>query len=180
MGDRIRLPGLGCSALALIGLLAHAPAVRANEAVPEGAVAAPPSIFQHMLVSNGFLFGPLMLFLALSLLVLILSLAWGLRRVPVEDDSDPKRWEPQERALRWLGGLGVLSPMLGLLGTLFGMMLMFMSLAGGGRVSAETLAIGMSHALPVLVEGIFLACVAIPAYILFKNRLQRLTLATRG
>jgi hypothetical protein len=175
MGDRIRLHGLGCSALALVGFLAHAPAARANEALPEGVAAGPPSIFQHMLVSNGFLFGPLMLFLALSLLVLILALAWGLRGVSrVEDVSDPKRWAPQERALRWLGGLGVLSPLLGLLGTLFGMMMLLMTVARNGHASGEMLAIGMSHALPVLVEGIFLACIAIPAYILFKNRLQRL------
>jgi hypothetical protein len=168
MGNRTRYLVLG-----LVGVLAHAPAAWAAEALPEGAVAPAPSLFQHMLVSNGILFGPLMLFLALSLLGLIVTLAWKLRRAPAQENQ---QWAAQERALRWLGGIGVLSPLLGLLGTLFGMMLMFMSLARGTHVSGETLVLGMSHALPVFLEGIFLGCIAIPAYILFKNRLHRLTL----
>jgi hypothetical protein len=161
----IRVRGLG-TVLAIAVVLTQTAALRASE----DGVAPAPSLFKHMLVSNGILFGPLMMFLALSLLTLILALAWGLRRTPDNVAS-------QERALRWVGGIGLLSPLLGLLGTLLGMMLMFMSLSRGGRVD-ECLA-GMSHALPVLIEGLFLACIAIPAYVLFKNRLQRLTLAGR-
>lgn len=164
----IRLRGLG-TILAIAVLLTQTAALRADE----DGIASAPSLFKHMLVSNGILFGPLMMFLALSLFILILALAWGLRRAPENVAS-------QERALRWVGGIGVLSPLLGLLGTLLGMMLMFMTLSQGGRVRSEELVLGMSHALPVLLEGIFLACIAIPAYVLFKNRLQRLTLAAHS
>src|SRR6185437_12501473 len=104
MANRTWLRGFGgFRALSLVGLLAYAPAARANEAIPDG-VAPPPSILQHMLASNGFLFGSLMLFLALSLVGLILTLAWGLRRA---DMVGPERRDAHERALRWLGGLGV-------------------------------------------------------------------------
>lgn len=166
----IRLRGLG-SLLALTVLLTQTAALHASE----DGVAPAPSFFKHMLVSNGIIFGPLMMFLALSLFCLILALAWGLRRAP--ENVAPHSFAPQERALRWVGGIGMLSPLLGLLGTLLGMILGFMTLAQGGQVDGTILVIGMSHALVVLFEGIFLACIAIPAYVLFKNRLQRLTLA---
>ena len=42
--------------------------------------AAPPSLFRHFLVSNGILFGPLMLLLTLALVCLIVWLAFALRR----------------------------------------------------------------------------------------------------
>jgi hypothetical protein len=167
----IRLRGLS-TVLAITVLLTQTAALRASEDVVER-----PSIFRHMLVSNGIIFGPLMMFLALSLVILILALAWGLRRAP--ETAVPDAFASQERALRWVGGIGLLSPLLGLLGTLFGTMLSLRVLSYGGQVDNETLLIGMSHALPVMIEGIFLACIAIPVYVLFKNRLQRLTVAAR-
>ena len=86
---------------------------------------------------------------------------------------------PRERALRWLIGLGILSPLLGLLGTLLGLTLAFMELGrSGSKVSEGMLFVGMSHALCVLLEGLFLAAVAMLTYVIFKNRLQRVMLAT--
>jgi hypothetical protein len=37
---------------------------------------------------------------------------------------------------------------------------------------------GMSHASCVLLEGLFLATVAVPTYVICKNRLQKVLLAT--
>jgi hypothetical protein len=170
MSIRLRGPG---TLLAITVLLTQTTALHASE---EG-VAPAPALLKHMVVSNGIIFGPLMMFLALSLFILILALAWGLRRAP--ENVAPSVFAPQERALRWVGGIGLLSPLLGLLGTLLGVILSCMTLAQGGHVDGTTVAIGMSHALVVVFEGIFLACIAIPAYVLFKNRLQRLTLAGR-
>jgi len=214
-------------AFTVIVLLTSAQVVRADEVAD---VAPPPSLFKHMLVSNGILFGPLMMLLALALTGLILRLAFGLRRgqalghglIPRLDEAagaGPDRlaeltrgdrsclaqalvagmarlpqgrdearhavstvitqlWAPQERALRWLGGLGLLSGLLGLLGTLFGLMLLCMAVARSGGAADRVMITGLSHALSVLLEGLFLACVAIFAYVVFKNRLQRLMLAT--
>jgi hypothetical protein len=162
-------------AAVIVALLVPSLPAFGQEALPEAA-SPTPSIFQHMLVSNGLLFGPLMLFLALAMLALIVALAVGLRpRRPGEGDCSPAWRSRHERTLRWLGGLGVLSPLLGLLGTLLGTMLLCMQLARHGGEAPNALLIrGLSHVLPVLLEGLFLACVAIPAYVLFKNRLQRL------
>jgi len=154
------------------------------------AVAQPPSFFHHLLMSNGIIFGPLMFLLALTLIGLIAYLTLGLRRVKVaalntaarseaDRTAEWRLWGPQERALRWLGGLGLLSPLVGLLGTVLGIMLLFMAASRSeAAVSERTLITGLSHGLSVLFEGLFLACIALPAYVLFKNRLQRLRVAT--
>jgi biopolymer transport protein ExbB/TolQ len=151
--------------------------------MPE-AVAQPPSFFQHLLISNGIIFGPLMFLLALTLVGLIAYLALGLRSgkaVTRNTTAKPEStaWSSQERALRWLGGIGLLSPLVGLLGTVLGVIILFMAISRTDAVASERmLYTGLSHGLSVLLEGLFLACIALPAYILFKNRLQRLRLAT--
>jgi MotA/TolQ/ExbB proton channel family len=159
----------------LLLLVTHQKAAAAEGAMPD-AVAQPPSFFHHLLMSNGIIFGPLMLLLALSLVGLIGYLALGLRTTARLESA---AWGPQERALRWLGGIGLLSPLVGLLGTVLGAMLLFMAISRADAVASERmLYTGLSHGLSVLLEGLFLACIALPAYILFKNRLQRLRLAT--
>lgn len=171
--------------LAVLALLTGSQSAAAAEATPP--VAASPSFFHHLLVSNGIIFGPLMLLLAVSLFGLMLYLAVALRHgkavIGPADAGDQlaalRHWAPQEQALRWLGGLGLLGPMLGLLGTLLGVIFLGMEVGrSGATVSEGMMLVGMSHAFSVLFEGIFLACLAVPAYIVFKNRLQRLMLAT--
>jgi len=173
----------------LLLLVSHQMAAAAEGAAPD-AVAQRPSFFHHLLVSNGIIFGPLMLLLALTIVALIAYLTLGLRRgkvaalttaAPPEADriAECRLWGPQERALRWLGGIGLLSPLVGLLGTVLGVMLLCMAISRTDAVASERLFYtGLSHGLSVLLEGLFLACVALPAYVLFKNRLQRLRLAT--
>jgi biopolymer transport protein ExbB len=85
---------------------------------------------------------------------------------------------PHERALRWLAAVGVLSPLLGLFGTLLGTMLALVSISRyHGQMSGPMLIEGLSHAICVLLVGLSLGVLTLPAYVLFKNRLQRLTLA---
>jgi biopolymer transport protein ExbB/TolQ len=173
-------------AFALLLLLVTHQKAAAAEAMPD-AVAQPPSFFHHLLVSNGIIFGPLMFLLALSLVGLIAYLALGLRSGKAAAQSTAAKpetaacrlWASQERALRWLGGIGLLSPLVGLLGTVLGVMLLCMAISRTDAIASEKmLYTGLSHGLSVLLEGLFLACIALPAYILFKNRLQRLRLAT--
>lgn len=170
------------AALAIVLLPLTQQMAAASEAgIPQG-VAQPPSFLHHLLVSNGIIFGPLMLLLALALVGLIAYLALSLRRKvsaqePALNRAAAWRWEPQERALRWLGGIGLLSPLVGLLGTVLGVMLLCMAVSrSGAAVSDLVLITGLSHGLSVLFEGLLLACIALPAYVLFKNRLQRLRL----
>jgi len=158
----------------------------ANAAEQGEPVPQPTSFFWHVVYSNGIIFGPLMLLLALAMAGIIIHLAWALRRGRLVSQTSgtatvlPERtagWGRQERALRWLGALGLLSPMFGLLGTVLGVMLLCKAAAGANGVASEGMLVtGVSHALSVLFEGILLACIAVPAYVLFKNRLQRLRL----
>jgi biopolymer transport protein ExbB len=80
----------------------------------------------------------------------------------------------------YLGTIGTLGPMLGLVGTVFGMILAFMRLSSGGPPNAGALAGDISHALVVTLLGIGLSVPAIFFYTFFKNRLTRLTMDTKN
>jgi hypothetical protein len=167
-------------ALSLLGIGQTATAAETTPVpVPER-----PSLLHFLVLSNGIIFGPVMLLLAVAIAGVIIYLAWGLRQPSAEAQPDSpitawRRWAPQERALRWLGGLGLLGPAVGLLGTLLGVMVLGMEVRHSGAQLADGMVfVGISHAASVLFEGIFMACIAVPAYVVFKNRLQRLMLAT--
>jgi biopolymer transport protein ExbB len=80
----------------------------------------------------------------------------------------------KENLLNYLGTIGTLGPMLGLVGTVFGMIKSFMVLASGS-VQPEKLADGISHALVVTLIGVAISVPAIFFYALFRNRLIRIS-----
>jgi biopolymer transport protein ExbB len=82
----------------------------------------------------------------------------------------------KEQLINYLGTIGTLGPMLGLVGTVFGMILAFMELSAGGTPRPEKLADGISHALVVTLLGIAIAVPAIFCHALFKNRLTRIAM----
>jgi biopolymer transport protein ExbB len=212
-------------------VLASASIARAAEEAPAEVVAQRPSFFWHVFVSNGIVFGPLMLLLSVALLALVLYILVGLRRrkalgcdlmprLQEAAGADPQRIAeltrgdrsylgqavaagverlphgleearhaasvvlqrvraPRERALRWLMAVAILSPLVGILGTLLGMTLLFMELGRGHvEISQPHLYLGLSHASCVLLEGLFLSSIAVPAYAWLKNRLQFVLLST--
>lgn len=82
----------------------------------------------------------------------------------------------KEQLINYLGTIGTLGPMLGLVGTVFGMILAFMELSQGGTPKPEKLAAGISHALVVTLIGIGIAVPAIFCHTFFKNRLTRISM----
>lgn len=82
----------------------------------------------------------------------------------------------KEQLINYLGTIGTLGPMLGLVGTVFGMILAFMELSHGGTPKPEKLAAGISHALVVTLIGIGIAVPAIFCHTFFKNRLTRISM----
>jgi biopolymer transport protein ExbB len=84
----------------------------------------------------------------------------------------------KEQLINYLATIGTLGPMLGLVGTVFGMILSFMELSRGGAPRPEKLADGISHALVVTLIGIALAVPAIFCNAFFRNRLTRITMDT--
>src|SRR5262249_28588189 len=82
----------------------------------------------------------------------------------------------KEQLISYLATIGTLGPLLGLVGTVFGMILSFMELGRGGTPKPAKLAEGISHALVVTLVGIALAVPAIFAHTFFRNRLTRISM----
>lgn len=77
------------------------------------------------------------------------------------------------RPIEYLNVLGNISPMLGLFGTVFGMIVAFQALvAAGGQADPVKLADGISTALVTTFWGLVVAIPALAAYALIRNRVD--------
>lgn len=82
-----------------------------------------------------------------------------------------------EHRLSYMALIGTISPMIGLFGTVHGMILAFQVIAGSsGTPKASELAAGISTALFTTLVGLFIAIPAIAAYNILRNRIARLVL----
>jgi biopolymer transport protein ExbB len=112
-------------------------------------------------------------------------LAAGVRKLPsglahaqraMELANDDVTMEMEHRTT-YLATVGTLGPMIGLVGTVYGMILSFRVIAtAGASPQASQLAAGISTALFATLEGIALSIPAIYFYALFRNRIARLSL----
>jgi len=75
------------------------------------------------------------------------------------------------RFLPWLATFGSVSPLLGLLGTVLGVMDAFIGIAVGGSGNIAAVAPGVAEALVTTVAGLAVAVPSVMAYNLFVNRL---------
>jgi biopolymer transport protein ExbB len=79
------------------------------------------------------------------------------------------------RKIEYLSVLGNIAPMVGLLGTVIGMILAFREVADTqGAARAGQLASGIYQALVTTVGGLLIAIPAIAAYAVFRNRVDGL------
>lgn len=82
-----------------------------------------------------------------------------------------------EHRTTYLATVGTLGPMIGLVGTVYGMIRSFQVIATmGSSPQASQLAAGISTALFATLEGIAISVPAIAFYALFRNRIARLSL----
>jgi biopolymer transport protein ExbB len=112
-------------------------------------------------------------------------LAAGVRKLPsglphaqraMELANDDVTMEMEHRTT-YLATVGTLGPMIGLVGTVYGMIMSFRVIAtAGASPQASELARGISTALFATLEGIALAVPAIYFYAVFRNRIARLSL----
>lgn len=112
-------------------------------------------------------------------------LASGVRKLPsglapalraMEMANDDASMEMEHRTT-YLATVGTLGPMIGLVGTVYGMIRAFQVIAtAGSSPQASQLAAGISTALFATLEGIALSIPAIYFYALFRNRIARLSL----
>jgi biopolymer transport protein ExbB len=85
----------------------------------------------------------------------------------------------KDQLISYLAVIGTLGPLLGLVGTVYGMILSFMDLGKEGDApSPQKLAGNLAHALVVTMLGIGLSVPAIFAHTFFRNRLIRVSMDT--
>jgi biopolymer transport protein ExbB len=82
----------------------------------------------------------------------------------------------KEQLITYLATVGTLGPLIGLVGTVYGMIMSFMELSYGGTPRADKLADGISHALVVTLLGVGLSVPAIFCHAFFRNRLIRISM----
>jgi biopolymer transport protein ExbB len=112
-------------------------------------------------------------------------LAAGVRKLPsglphaqraMEMANDDVTMEMEHRTT-YLATVGTLGPMIGLVGTVYGMILSFRVIAtAGASPQASQLAAGISTALFATLEGIMLSIPAIYFYAHYRNRIAPLSL----
>ena len=95
-------------------------------------------------------------------------------RLVLEKEEAEERDE-LSRGLSWLAVVGSVSPLMGLLGTVIGVMNAFLGITATGSTNIGAVAPGVAEALITTVAGLF---VAIPAVIAYNHFVSRLNLVT--
>jgi biopolymer transport protein TolQ len=73
----------------------------------------------------------------------------------------------------WLATIGAVAPLLGLLGTVLGVMNAFLGIAGGGSGNLAAVAPGVAEALITTVAGLAVAIPGVMSYNYFANKVGR-------
>ena len=77
------------------------------------------------------------------------------------------------RKIEYLSVIGNIAPMVGLLGTVIGMIMAFQQVATPGMTNASALAEGIYQALVTTVGGLIVAIPSIGAFAIFRNRIDQ-------
>ncbi len=94
----------------------------------------------------------------------------ALRMVLEKEESEER--DELAQGLTWLAVIGSVSPLLGLLGTVIGIMNTFFGIAASGSANLSAVAPGVGEALITTVAGLFVAIPAVIAYNHFVGRLN--------
>ncbi len=94
----------------------------------------------------------------------------ALRMVLEKEEAEER--DELARGLTWLAVIGSVSPLLGLLGTVIGVMNVFLGIAATGSSNLSSVAPGVGEALVTTVTGLFVAIPAVLASNYFVGRLN--------
>jgi len=100
-------------------------------------------------------------------------------RLVLEKEENEER-DDLASGLTWLAVIGTVGPLLGLLGTVIGVMNVFLSIAATGSSSLSAVAPGVGEALITTVFGLAVAIPAVIAYNYFVGRLNLVTSELEG
>jgi biopolymer transport protein ExbB len=102
---------------------------------------------------------------------------WGRPSVEVEQaiiDAGERVSNDLRRYIRLFNGISTICPLLGLLGTVLGMIRAFNAIAMADAMGPEVVATGISQALLTTAAGLTVAIPALIAYMFFVSRVDRL------
>ncbi|WP_440995422.1 MotA/TolQ/ExbB proton channel family protein [Arhodomonas sp. SL1] len=175
-GGWLMLPIIGCSVLALAIVVERLRALRRYRVLPRHLVAEVWSRLKADTLDQEAIRGlrqhsPLGRVLAAGLVNRHLS-----REAMMEAIEDTGRHEAHnlERYLNTLGTIAAVSPLLGLLGTVIGMIDVFGTISAEGVGNAPALAGGISQALITTASGLVVAIPALMAYRYLRGRVDEL------
>ena len=97
----------------------------------------------------------------------------ALRLVMEKEEAEER--DEMSRGLVWLAVIGTVSPLLGLMGTVIGVMNAFLGITAAGSANISAVAPGVAEALITTVAGL---AVAIPAVIAYNHFVGRLNLVS--
>ena len=97
----------------------------------------------------------------------------ALRLVLEKEEAEER--DELSHGLSWLAVVGTVSPLMGLLGTVIGVMNAFLGITATGSTNISAVAPGVAEALITTVAGLF---VAIPAVIFYNHFVSRLNLVS--
>lgn len=166
-GGWLMLPILLCSLLALAIVLERLWALRRDQVMPEALVDRMPELAKVAHPTPAYLdelraHSPLGH--AWAAVVATHDAGDDVRRERVEEAGRAVA-HGLERYLNTLGTIASIAPLLGLLGTVVGMIQVFAAMTVQGLTNPEALAGGISHAMLTTAFGL---CVAIPALIAYR------------
>jgi biopolymer transport protein ExbB len=99
---------------------------------------------------------------------------WFRMRNVLAESLQEQAWRLLRR-IEWVNLIGNVSPMVGLFGTVFGMIKLFNAIVlAGGEPAAAQLAEGISVALVTTFWGLFIAIPALAIHGVFRNRIEML------
>jgi biopolymer transport protein TolQ len=102
----------------------------------------------------------------------------ALRMVLEKEEAEER--DELARGLTWLAVIGSVSPLMGLLGTVIGVMNVFLGIGATGSSSLSAVAPGVGEALITTVAGLFVAIPSVLAYNHFVGRLNLVTSELEG
>lgn len=109
---------------------------------------------------------------------------WGRPSVELEQtviDAGERASAGLRRYVRVFNGVATISPLMGLLGTVFGMIRLFNAISTADAMGrTELLAAGISEALLATAAGLLIAIPALCFYVLFVGRVERLLIDIDG
>jgi biopolymer transport protein ExbB len=173
-GGWLMIPIIACSVIAMAVVLNRLWALRSRKVLPKGLVASIWQLHRTRKLDDEHvdavrLSSPLGRVLAAGLVnrrhpreIMKESIEEEGRRVVLE----------LERYLNTLGSIASISPLLGLLGTVFGMIQVFNAIVGGGMGRADVLAGGIAQALITTAAGLGIAILSVFPFNYFNARVE--------